>query len=124
MTWTIILTLAGADQTGLTRSFSGELQFITGTITLPGTILEEEVRRHNAAINAFAAHCRFQEGGAARGRVPNRVASPTLVTDVSPQLATEKQALSVTVLSVFKEKRPTSCFLCLGDESLLRYSLP
>jgi hypothetical protein len=35
-----------------------------------------------------------------------------MVTDVSPQLAAGKQALSV------KEKRLAICFLCLGDESL------
>lgn len=38
-------------------------------ITLPGTTLEEETCRRNKAINAAAAHCKFQEGGAAaRGR--------------------------------------------------------
>jgi hypothetical protein len=38
-------------------------------ISLPGTTLEEEIRRRNEAINAVAAHCQFQEGGAtARGR--------------------------------------------------------
>jgi hypothetical protein len=26
----------------------------------------------------------------------------------------EKQALKATILSVFKEERPTVCFLCLG----------
>lgn len=55
------------------------------------------------------------------GRPPIKRASPTPVTDVSPQLAAEeaeKQVLSAAMLSVFKEKRPTVCFLCLGDQSL------
>lgn len=30
----------------------------------------------------------------------------------------EKQALSATTLLVFKEKRPTVCFVCLGEKSL------
>jgi hypothetical protein len=37
-------------------------------MTLPGTILEEEFRRRNAAINAVAAYCKFQEGSNARQR--------------------------------------------------------
>jgi hypothetical protein len=33
-------------------------------ITLPGTTLEEEIRRRNAAIDIVAAYYYFQEGGA------------------------------------------------------------
>jgi hypothetical protein len=34
-------------------------------ITLLETTLKKEFRRRNAAINAVAAYCHFQEGGAA-----------------------------------------------------------
>jgi Protein of unknown function (DUF3435) len=93
-------------------------------MTLPGTTLEEEFRRRNAAIDAVAAYCKFQEGGAAarpRGRPPTRRASPTPAKETCPQLvaaAAKKQALSAAMLSVFQDKRPTICFLYLGEQSL------
>jgi hypothetical protein len=76
-------------------------------ITLPGATLEEEFSRRNAAINAVAAYCKFQEGGDAarpRGRPPTTRASPTPPKETCPQLVAaeaEKQALSVAMLSVF-----------------------
>jgi hypothetical protein len=41
--------------------------------------------------------------------------------ETNPQLAAakaEKQALSDAMLLVFTEKRTTTCFLCLGEQSL------
>jgi hypothetical protein len=94
-------------------------------MTLPGTTLEEEFRRRNAAIDAVAAFCNFQEGGAAaagpRGRPSTGRASPTPSKETNPQLRAaeaEKQALSAAMLLVFTEKRPTICFLCLGEQGL------
>jgi hypothetical protein len=93
-------------------------------ITLPGTTIEEEFRRRNAAIDAVAAYCHFQEGGAVaqpRARPSTRKASPTPSKETNPQLAAaeaEKQALSNAMLLVFTEKRTTTCFLCLGEQSL------
>jgi Protein of unknown function (DUF3435) len=83
-------------------------------MTLPETTLEEEFRRRNAAIDAVAAYCHFQEGGAA-ARPRERPSKET-----NPQLAAaedEKQALSAAMLLVFTEER-TTCFLCLGKQSL------
>lgn len=97
-------------------------------ITLPGTTLEEETRRRNDAITAVAAHCQFQEGGAAaRGRPPIKRTSATLVREVNPQVEAaeaEKKALDAATLSVFKEKRPTVCFLCLGEGLIKSFSKP
>jgi hypothetical protein len=93
-------------------------------MTLPGTTIEEEFRRRNAAIDAVAAYCHFQEGGAAaqpRARPSTRKASPTPAKETDPQLAAaeaEKQALSDAMVLVFTEKRTTTCFLCLGEQSL------
>jgi hypothetical protein len=93
-------------------------------MTLPGTTIEEEFRRRNAAIDAVAAYCHFQEGGAAaqpRKRSSTRRASPMPSKETNPQLAAaeaEKQALSDAMLLVFTEKRTTTCFLCLGEQSL------
>jgi hypothetical protein len=96
-------------------------------ITLPGTTLEEETRRRNDAINAVAAHCQFQEGGAvARGR-PSTKKSPTPVQEVDPQVAAataEKRALDAAILSVFKEERPTICFVCLGEGLIKSFGKP
>jgi hypothetical protein len=55
-----------------------------------------------------------------RGRLLGR-ASPPLAKEADPQLvaaAAEKQALSAAMLSVFQRKRPTVCFMCLGEPGL------
>ena len=56
-----------------------------------------------------------------RRRPSTQKASPTPSKENNPQLAaaeTEKQALSDAILLVFTEKRTTTCFLCLGEQSL------
>jgi hypothetical protein len=101
-----------------------QTRLVETIMTLPGTTLEEELRRRNAAIDAVAAYCNFQEGGAAaqpRRRLSTGRASPTPSKETIPQLRAaeaKKQALSAAMLSVFTEKRPTICFLCLGEQSL------
>ncbi|KAL5347682.1 hypothetical protein ACLOAV_007091 [Pseudogymnoascus australis] len=93
-------------------------RLVETVITLPGTTLEEEICRRNAAINATAAYCKFQEGGAAPRRAPIK---RTGSTPADPQLAaaeTEKQALDAAMLSVYTEKRPKICFMCLGERNL------
>jgi hypothetical protein len=92
-------------------------------MTLPGTTIEE-FRRRNAAIDAVAAYCNFQDGGAAalpRKRSSTRRTSPMPSKETNPQLAAaeaEKQALSDAMLLVFTEKRAITCFLCLGEQKL------
>jgi hypothetical protein len=93
-------------------------------ITLPGTTVVEEFRWCNTAIDAVTTYCHFQEGGAVaipRGRPSIRKASPIPSKETNPQLAAaeaEKQALRDAILLVFTEKRTTTCFLCLGEQSL------
>lgn len=93
-------------------------------MTLPGTTVVEEFCRRNAAIDAVVAYCHFQEGGAVampRGRSSTRKASPTKLKETNPELAAaeaKKQAFSDAMLLVFSEKRTTTCFLCLGEQSL------
>merc|ERR1712225_130629 len=71
--------------------------------------IEEEFSRRNAAIDAVAAYCHFQEGGAAalpRKRSSTRQTSPMPSKETSPQLVAaeaEKQALSDAMLLVFTE---------------------
>jgi hypothetical protein len=98
---------------------------VKSIITLPGTTLEEEFGQYSTAINTIAAYCKFQEGGAVawpRKRPPTGRARPTLAKKADLQLvaaAAEKQALSTAMLAVFQKKRPTVCFMCLGEPGLL-----
>jgi hypothetical protein len=81
-------------------------RLVETVITLPGTTLEEEFRRRNAAIDAVAAYCRFEEGGSVRGRKPASKASLLPPLDADPQVMAaiaEEQALSAAMLSVFTE---------------------
>lgn len=93
-------------------------RLIETIMTLPGTTVEEEFCRRNAAINAVAAYCHFQEGGAVA--MP-RAMPPSQAKGTRPQLVlvdAKKEALRAAMLKVFKEERPTICFVCLGEESL------
>jgi hypothetical protein len=93
-------------------------------MTLLGTTIEEEFRRRNTAIDAVATYCHFQEGGTAawlRARPSTRMERPTPWKEANPQLAAaeaEKQALSDATFLVYTEKRTTTCFICLGEQSL------
>ena len=105
---------------------STQRRLVETILTLPGTTLEEEMRRRNAAINAVAAHCRFQEGGAAaRERRPAKRACPPPIDDTRLAAAdVETQALDAAILSVFKEERPKVCFMCLGEQCVKSFASP
>ena len=50
-----------------------------------------------------------------------------MVPVADPQVAAveaEKRALDAATLSVFKEKRPTICFLCLGEKLIKSFAKP
>jgi hypothetical protein len=98
-------------------------RLIETIMTLPGTTLEEEVCRRSAAINAVAAYCKFEEGGARgapRKRPSTGVARPIKTEGATQPVAADpdEQALNEAMLSVFQEKRPTICFICLGRRGL------
>lgn len=99
-------------------------RLVETVMTLPGTTVAEEFRRRNAAIDAVATYCHFQEGGSVpqpRAGPCTRKASPTPSQKINPQLAAaeaEKQAVRDAMLLVFTEKRPTTCVLCLGEQNL------
>jgi hypothetical protein len=93
-------------------------RLIKTIMTLPGTTLEEEVCRRNAAINTVAAYCKFEEGGArgaSRKRPSTRVARPIKTEGATQPVAADpdEQALNEAMLSVFQEKRPKICFICI-----------
>jgi len=85
-------------------------------LSKPGTNIEEEMDRRNRAIRAVTLYCGVEEGGMnqiqTRGRRMN-AASP-----VKSQLNYQEEALEAAKVSVYKEKRPKVCFLCLGNEAL------
>jgi hypothetical protein len=62
-----------------------------------------------------------------RGRPSAKQKTPGPVQEVDPQAAAaeaEKQALDAATLSVFKEERPTICFLCLGEKLIKSFAKP
>jgi hypothetical protein len=87
----------------------------------PGTTYKEEVRRRNNATNAVTAYCGFQEGETdKRQKRPTGLGKPEVISAIDQPVADRaKQALETAMLAVFKENRPTICFLCLGNEKLL-----
>jgi len=88
----------------------------------PGTTYEEEVCRRNNATNAVTAYCRFQEGETnKREKRSTGLVKPRIITAIEaaqPVTDPAEQALETAMLSVFKEKRPTRCFVCLGNKNL------
>ncbi|KAH8586142.1 hypothetical protein B0O99DRAFT_665868 [Bisporella sp. PMI_857] len=96
-------------------------RLVETVMTLPGTTLEKEFRRRDAAIDAVAAYCKYEEGGPFRGRKPRRNESSMSPSGADLQVIVamaEKQAVDAAMLSVFTEKRPFICFVCLGRKSL------
>jgi hypothetical protein len=88
---------------------------IDAILTLPETSLENENRRRIAAVNAITAYCGVEEGPASC-----RIQRGRPVKDDSPPVlkAEEPDALSQAIRSIKREKRPTKCFVCLGNPSL------
>jgi hypothetical protein len=92
-----------------------QLLLIDTILTLPETTFEKECQRRIAAINALTAYCGVEEGQPCcrgpRGR--------TVKGNVPPAIqAAPDTALSRAILSIKTDKRPTICFLCLGNPAL------
>jgi hypothetical protein len=101
-------------------------RLIETVMTLPATTLEDEMRRRNAAITAVTAYCKIEEGGCdwpnREGVLTSHATSTTVKeeADTVPLVVIEPwdQAFSLAKRSVSEEKRPTICFLCLGNLNL------
>jgi Protein of unknown function (DUF3435) len=109
-------------------------------LTMPGATIEEEYRRHIAAINAVAVFCDVEEGTSSRQAVlsqkrPAIDGSPSThvkrrecLPEAEDAIALRQAIASVQVDSL--AQRPTICFLCVGDPILLlgerttRYKTP
>lgn len=83
----------------------------------PGVTLEEEVRRRNRAIHAVTEYCGIEEGGMrpSRPKQSSSRTTPPGKSEDAPQLDLDKEAIEAAKVSVYKEKRPTICFVCLGE---------
>ncbi|KAK2739873.1 hypothetical protein FQN57_006449 [Myotisia sp. PD_48] len=107
------------------------LKLIEAMMTLPGSTLDEDRARRNAAINVVTAYCKFQEGSMCRYR-HNKPLEKVTQTLNHTQPASGKPWDSVVrqaVQSVLINKkngpnktktadRPKVCFLCLQNENL------
>ncbi|KAF2193597.1 C2H2 finger domain protein [Zopfia rhizophila CBS 207.26] len=100
-------------------------RLIETVLSLPGSSLEEEAYRRSAAINAIIAYCNIEEGGTprvqrARGSTVRDPPVAVKREGVELQEAVDPpdKALEAAKVSVYKEKRPTICWVCLGNEGL------
>lgn len=85
-------------------------------LSTPGTTVEGEMNRRNKAIRAVTLYCSIQEEGMNLTRAGAR--SRNTVPLVKSQLEHEEEALEAAKVSVYKEKRPRICFLCLGEDRI------
>ena len=85
-------------------------------LTPPGATLEEEVRRRNNAINAVTAYCKIEEGETPKRGIPSGRTKNIVIKQEEDTKSPQERALEAAMLSVYTEKRPKICFLCLGNE--------
>jgi Protein of unknown function (DUF3435) len=100
---------------------SERLILIDAILTLPETSGGKECQRRIAAINAVTAYCGVEEGISYRRGRPGRSREgdgSTVVKVEQPALSRSDIALNEAILSIRTDKRPTICFLCLGNPKL------
>lgn len=91
-------------------------ELVNAILAAPGVTLDEEIRRRNRAIRAVMKYCGTEEGGMrpSRAKQPhNQVAAPSKGKD-DGRLDPAIVELEAAKVSVYKEKRPTIYFICLG----------
>jgi hypothetical protein len=98
-----------------------QLLLIDAILTLPETTLEREYQRRIAAINAITTYCGVEEGTpyrhGPRGR-PAKSTVPVITKAANLAPSASDITLSNAILSIKTDKRPTKCFLCLGNPAL------
>lgn len=90
-------------------------KLIETIFSLPGSTLEDETSRRVAAINAISHYCNLEESYSdARDKSTNHqwpLVQPNIVDKGGDLLEAAK-------LSVYQDRRPRICCLCLGNENL------
>jgi hypothetical protein len=98
-----------------------QLLLIDAILTLPETSPEKELQRRIAAIHAVTAYCGVEEGRShlhiRRGR-PAGGGVPAIAKAEERARSEFDAALSQAISSVMSDKRPTYCFLCVGNPNL------
>ncbi|XTI90390.1 hypothetical protein V2W45_1241739, partial [Cenococcum geophilum] len=84
-------------------------------ITLPGTLLEDKIRRCNNAINTVIDYCNVKEGRAHRLSI---TLSQVKIKEDAKILEAAK-ALERVKSSLYKEKRLKIYFICLRNKKLI-----
>jgi hypothetical protein len=96
-----------------------QLRLIDAILTLPETTFEKECQRRIAAINAVTAYCGVEEGQpCCRGPRGRRAKVPPALEAADLSQPALDTPLSRAISSIKKDKRPTICFLCLGNPAL------
>jgi hypothetical protein len=96
-----------------------QLLLIDAILTLPETTFEKECQRRIAAINAVTVYCGVEEGQpCCRGPRGRRVKVPPAIEAAELAQPAPDTPLSKAISSIKKDKRPTICFLCLGNPAL------
>lgn len=85
-------------------------------VSLLGSTIEEEMQRFSDAVNAVIAYCKIEEGNACSVRHQARSIKSSLSPQSSRAIGPFNERLEVAIVSVYEEKRPRICFLCLGNE--------
>ncbi|XTI96067.1 hypothetical protein V2W45_1256821, partial [Cenococcum geophilum] len=78
-------------------------------ITLPSTSLEDKIRRRNNAINAVVDYCNIKECRVYR----------LIKIKKDAKILEAAKALERAKSSLYKEKRPKICFICLRNKKLV-----
>ena len=95
-----------------------QLLLIDAILTLPEPSLDRECLRRITAIRAVTAYCGIEEGQPRRRGRPSKAEALQVVNGVDPTPSKLDTVLSRAVSSIKRDKRPTICFLCLGNPAL------
>jgi hypothetical protein len=95
-----------------------QLLLIDSILTLPETSLEKEHQRRITAINAVTVYCGVEEGKPYRHVQSGQPPRDVTVKPENVLVSASESLLHEAVLSIKTDKRPTKCFLCLGNPNL------
>lgn len=95
-----------------------QLLLIDSILTLPETSLEKEHQRRITAIKAVTAYCGVEEGTPCRRVQIGQFANDMTVKPEKVIALASDSILNRAVLSIKTDKRPTMCFLYVGNPNL------
>jgi Protein of unknown function (DUF3435) len=93
------------------------LHLIDAILTLPETLLENEYQQRIAAINTIVAYCDVEESAPSCFIPYGRLFKDNSLSVV--KIKGQNTTLSRAILLIKTDKKPTICFVCLGNLSLI-----